>query len=53
MRYKNLKEYPEWTVPEEVCRVGKFRADCPYATPEKEEYNKARVVEENIEFNKI
>lgn len=35
-KYK-MKTYPEWTVPEEICRVGHFREDCPYTQPEDED----------------
>lgn len=37
MNLRSKKEYPEWTVPEEICRVGHFRSDCPYVQPEETE----------------
>lgn len=34
------KDYPKWTVEACVCTVGHFRTDCPYSSPEEDEYNK-------------
>lgn len=46
-----MKTYPEWTVDTCICFVGHFRIDCPYATPQEEEYNKIRLIAKDIEFD--